>query len=595
MKLFQSLKLLYRSQASFKYNLLLYLLLFILGSIALGLLEASVVRLVGPLLDTLNDQTSSSLREIHNISILKAAFVRLLIVTALALIWRSLILWSAISLGARLTSNIGNNLYRELTSQDYESFIKYDQSELISRFAIDLERVRACYTTFLNLLSLLILGMFLVVELFIADARTTLVCLLIFILFYCFISLFVGAKLTEFGRNVRAASSQQINLLSNLFSSFYLLKNGRLRETYIYSYTSNEKTIRKLYSRLQFFSSFPRLLVEGLGILALIVIIPLLSNEDSLRVLPILGVYGVGFYKLLPTLQAIYSNWNEYVANESFLASTNELVRELINRKETLKYQDSYGIMPTLMQSNYKCDQPLISLKNVYFRYADSEGFAISGTDHDSFYGDRILITGPSGSGKSTYVGLLTGLLQPTSGRINISQELLRNAQNAEGQGVQLRELLNSVCEHVPSKPFVFNQSLAYNIALKPDDEIDEERLFECIQTVQLGSEFRSLNRYTKNTNQILNNDNISNGERQKIGIARALYGSPKILVLDESLNSLDLKSSSNILADISAKSSALVIYLITHQSFVDNWATQYITIQDGIVNKRYSGSNHLK
>ena len=124
MKPFRSLKLLYNSQSSFKSSLLLYLFLFILGSIVLGLLEAGSVRLVGPLLTALNDQASSSLNEINNSSILKAAFIRLLIVTALAAVWRLLILWSAITLGARLTSNIGNYLYRELTSQDYESFIR---------------------------------------------------------------------------------------------------------------------------------------------------------------------------------------------------------------------------------------------------------------------------------------------------------------------------------------------------------------------------------------------------------------------------------------------------------------------------------------
>ena len=400
MKPFRSLKLLYNSQSSFKSSLLLYLFLFILGSIVLGLLEAGSVRLVGPLLTALNDQASSSLNEINNSSILKAAFIRLLIVTALAAVWRLLILWSAITLGARLTSNIGNHLYRELTSQDYESFIQLEQSELISRFSIDLERIRGAYTTFLNLLSSLFLGLFLVFELFLADARTTFLCLMTLISFYYFISLFAGSKVIETGRQARVSSSQQINLLINLFSSLYLFKNGRLKVNQLDSYSSNEKAIRRLYSRLQFFSSFPRLLVEGVGILVLLVFIPLLNNEVGLRVLPLLGIYGAGFYKLLPTLQAIYANWNAYAVNESFLTSMHEFQQELSRRRKAQKLEAFKIITPTSEDTKNQPKQPLISFKNVYFRYSDIDTFTISGINHESFYGDRILISGPSGSGK---------------------------------------------------------------------------------------------------------------------------------------------------------------------------------------------------
>ena len=267
-----------------------------------------------------------------------------------------------------------------------------------------------------------------------------------------------------------------------------------------------------------------------------------------------------------------------------------EFQQELSRRRKAQKLEAFKIITPTSEDTKNQPKQPLISFKNVYFRYSDIDTFTISGINHESFYGDRILISGPSGSGKSTYVNLLTGMLYPSSGTIDISPDLLRNPPNVKPQSEEIRDLLINVCEHVPAKPFIFNQSLAYNIALRPDDEIDEPRLLECIKIVQLGSSLRDLSIYPDHASQILNTENISNGERQKIGIARALYGNPKILILDESLNSLDRKSSVQILSDISAKSSAWIIYLITLQLIVDDWATQQISFNDGNLNKTNHG-----
>ena len=594
MKLFRSIQLLYSSQESFKYSLAVYVILFISGSIMLGLFEAASVRLVGPLLAALNEQSQSNPKEIYDISIFRGASLRLLTVTALAVIWRLFILWSAISIGSRLTSNIANTLYCELTNQDYESFVKYDQSELIARFTIDLERIRACYTTFLNLLSSLFLGVFLVAELLLADMNTTIICVLLFVLVYYICSLVFGSKLSENGRSARAASGRQINLLSSLFSSLYLLKNGRLRESYLNAYTSKEYLIRKLYSRLQFLSSSPRLLVEGIGIICLLVIIPSLNNETGLRVLPLLGIYGAGLYKLLPTLQAIYSNWNEYVANESFLASMHELVLELSSQAKALRQVESNVKTYNQIEIDGRTEHALISFRNVHFKYSGSTRYVISGINHSSYYGDKILITGPSGSGKSTYVNLLTGMIRPSLGNISISRELLCRSQHSQDCDASTRDLLSSACEHVPAHPFIFHGSLSYNITLESEDLVDESKLLECIEIVGLKSSFGHLNHSSEYSDLMLNSDIISNGERQKIGIARALYGNPKILVLDEALNSIDRPSATQILADLSAKSSAWIIYLISHQPIIDEWATQQITFEDGELVQVRSSSNPL-
>lgn len=583
MKLGQSLRLLYQAQQAFKTNLPFYLFLYLFGSIALGFLEARAVYLVGPLLAAFNDQTAFHPKDTDGFLIVKDAFIRFLSVAAVATIWRTIMFWFSISLGSRLTSNVGNTLYGELTSQEYESFIQYDQPDLINRFAIDLERVRACYTTCLNLFSLSILGLFLSSELFFADARTTFLCLTIFVSLYFLIAVSISPYLIEGGRKVRAASRQQTNLLSNLFSTLYLLKNGRLRESYSSSYSSNENRIRKLYSQLQFFSSFPRLLVDGIGVLVLLLIIPLLNSEIGPRLLPLIGVYGAGFYKLLPTLQAIYSNWNEYAANESFLNSMHELIIKLNTNRQSLNSQESNIVISSTTDiANGSLVKPWIRFENVYFKYAGADIDAVSDINHSSFRGDRILITGPSGSGKSTYVDLLTGMLQPTSGCINVSDQLLGNLLHSSGSSARTRDLMTKVCEHVPAKPFIFNESLPYNITLQPDDQIDHNRLLECIEIVKLRSSFRRPDADKVYSGVKLNGENISNGERQKIGIARALYGNPKILVLDESLNSIDRTSSMQILADLSARSPALIIYLITHQPILDEWATQELSFENG-------------
>ena len=168
----------------------------------------------------------------------------------------------------------------------------------------------------------------------------------------------------------------------------------------------------------------------------------------------------------------------------------------------------------------------------------------------------KIGITGESGSGKTTFIDILTGLLKPTKGNIAVDEINIYDAN--------VSSWIKKI-SFIQQKVFIFNSSLRQNITLVNDNQmIDKKKLDKILELSDLKNFVNS-----KENLELFNvgefGNNLSGGQKQKVGLARALYQDTEILILDESTNAIDEKSEKKIIDNILSLNTKTII-LITHK-----------------------------
>ena len=197
---------------------------------------------------------------------------------------------------------------------------------------------------------------------------------------------------------------------------------------------------------------------------------------------------------------------------------------------KNLELETNSRFLATIIHQNKDGFSAKVEISNLNFSYSDSNIEIIRNFSVTIPSGSKIAIIGASGAGKSTLIDLLLGLLDPDSGLIKIS-------------GLSPREAISlfpGAVAYVPQDIYLHEGSIRENIALGFEPEtIDDKQIWKVLETAQAASFVSQL---PSGLNEIIgeNGNNFSGGERQRLGIARALYTNPKLLLLDEATSALD-------------------------------------------------------
>lgn len=231
-----------------------------------------------------------------------------------------------------------------------------------------------------------------------------------------------------------------------------------------------------------------------------------------------------------------------------------------------LSYGDSYYYDINKVDNQIELTElvqpPKISIIKLNFQYPNFEKIFFENLDLEFLGGSLNVVFGQSGSGKSTLINLILGFipLSPSDGQILI-----------DGRFEKLSNFKNVA--YVPQNPYIFTGSILENITFKSTlDEVNKEWLNKAIRMSCLNDFVENaengLETLIKNTSS-----NLSGGERQRLCLARAFYSQPKVLILDESLNALDLDNENSILLELSSLKKSCTIILISHSTLPLNYA----------------------
>jgi ABC-type multidrug transport system fused ATPase/permease subunit len=204
----------------------------------------------------------------------------------------------------------------------------------------------------------------------------------------------------------------------------------------------------------------------------------------------------------------------------------------------------------------YENFNPSIRVVDLEFTYPGNNFFALKNVSFEISAGDRIAIVGPSGSGKSTLADLLLGVLRPTSGYIKISDKSPNEASISWPGAIS----------YVPQDIVIAAGTIRQNVGLGyPTKYLTDDRVLKVLEAAQLSSFLENLT-HGIDTEVGEFGNKISGGQRQRLGVARALFTNPKLLVLDESTSALDGQTEDELAEAIHKLSGDVTVITIAHR-----------------------------
>jgi ATP-binding cassette subfamily C protein len=219
--------------------------------------------------------------------------------------------------------------------------------------------------------------------------------------------------------------------------------------------------------------------------------------------------------------------------------------------------------------------QVSIGIGGVWHRYEGASDHALKGVDITIPVGSAVGLVGSTGAGKSTVVDVLLGLIVPERGGLVIDGQRL--------DPPALRDWRRQV-GYVPQAIYLLDDTIRRNIALGiPDEAVDETALATAIRLAQLG---RFIDRQPGGLDTLVGESGvrISGGERQRIGIARALYHDPAILVLDEATSALDNTTERAVIEAVEGMKGQRTVVMIAHRLSTVQGCEMLYYLKDGQV-----------
>lgn len=218
-----------------------------------------------------------------------------------------------------------------------------------------------------------------------------------------------------------------------------------------------------------------------------------------------------------------------------------------------------------------------IALKNVYFKYPNSDHYVLENINLEVLPGETIAIVGENGAGKSTLVKIMVGLYSPSKGLVEYGGMDTRNIKNTS-----LFSKLSAVFQNFQR----YQLSLANNVTISNrtvNQEVDYQRIDQCLEVANLPVR---LDQFTHSYDTVLSREfggiELSGGEWQKIAIARGMYKSHNTIILDEPTASIDPNEETRIYNTFAKLSENKTAIIVTHRLGATKIADKIVVLDQG-------------
>ena len=400
-----------------------------------------------------------------------------------------------------------------------------------------------------QLLSSSILTILILITLLIVNPELTIIIFLTISSIYLLIVKNLQSKLLKNSKVISQSNSTLIKMLQESFGGIREILINSSQSFFTKLFVDEDYFMRYSLEKSKFYKKSPRYFIEALGIILLILasifIVTVQRNEN---IIPVLGFIAFSFQKLLSSSQSIYASW-------SSICSFNSSVLAVL---ETLRLSPKINLIENV--NLLKLNKQFV-LSNIVYKYKNQEFSILDGINLKINKGEVIGIIGKTGSGKSTLIDVINGLLIPSSGEL-----LVDNKNIYKGNLQNNLKMWQKNIAHVPQNIFLSNYSILNNIAFGVEQNlINKSRVIQAAKDACLSNDIEKMP-YKYNTFVGERGSNLSGGQLQRLGIARALYQNKDLLILDEITSSLDKNTENHIINLLDRLSSNLTIIIIAHR-----------------------------
>ena len=460
--------------------------------------------------------------------------------------------WRLAVYGASVGTELADCLYAYYMQQSWLFHASGSSAQLTKQVSTEATRIsNGIIQPLMNLNAKLVLALFISISIFIYNPIIALAGISAFVLSYMLMYKLVRKSLIVNGRRLSDVSTQRFRLMNEGFGGIKDVLLLDRKYDFIDRFAEQGRLQARAQGANSTISLLPRFFIELLAFGAMIslVLVLIKSYEGNLgQVLPVLAIYALACFKLLPALQQIYSSITQIKGNSAaFEAVKEDLKQSKITQN---KLNEKTEFLKLKFEQQIKLDE-------ITFAYPNKENYALTNVSISIPINHVIGIVGSSGSGKSTLIDIILGLLPHQSGKTYIDDTLITK-DNIRGWQNNLG--------FVPQSIFLSEGSVAENIAFGiPTEEIDYNQVLKAVDLAHLTELVEELPKgiHTKVGERGVQ---LSGGQRQRIGIARALYNEADVLIFDEATSALDGITEKIIMDAIHDFSGQKTIIMIAHR-----------------------------
>jgi len=449
-------------------------------------------------------------------------------------------------LGQKIGLKLVSDLFSHIVHKDYSYFLKTNSSEIISKITLESGRViNNIIVPMILFFSKLFMSFFIFAGLVIINVKISLFVLIFFIISYLVLFSFQKEKLKKNSQLISKSVKSRQKIIAETFNNIRETILFNARDFFLNIFNNSNKEIAISIAKNQFLSVIPKYLIEIFTfLLIMIVIFILIKINEFINYLPIIGVYMIAAYKLLPALQNIASSYSSIKGNYSAL---NGMLDDIKHFNE--KSSNSIS-KPKYKNINFNS----LAFKKINFSYGESK--KILRNINFSILKNRVVgLTGKTGVGKSTFIDIFCGLLEPVSGKIILNNKEIDYKQY---------KIVNDLVSIVPQRTNLLDDSLEKNILLGRKKIKNHRNQLEYIKKICLLDYIdNNLDKWDTIVGE--NGSRLSGGQVQRLTIARAIYNKPKLLILDEATSALDEDTEKKILKNLINFKPKMTILIISH------------------------------
>ena len=441
-----------------------------------------------------------------------------------------------------------------LLVKPYSYFLSRNTAETHRALSTDVSKVSQIIEGMLTFLTELMICLTLIVVLFLIHPAMSASTLFLVIITVVIMNLYVRSRLVVAGRSSSQSGVQHTKWIYQGFGGIKEVKHLHAEEYVAKQLGETEEVIAESEAKRTYLRRMPRVIVETLcicGMLGILSIMVLLG-ESLVNLLPVVSAFAMAALKLLPSADRITVAVSGMNYNLPALNNLSEILTA--DHEGPIRAQSSSGTDPGLPDrrpDSSGTDTPekgssnfAVCFRNVSYRYPGAETNVLEDVSLEIPFGRTIGIVGPSGAGKTTFADLLLGLLTPVSGEV---------AVNAGCIG------------YIPQNLVLLDDTVRANVTFGArEEDIRDDLVWSCLDKAQVAEHFKKIpegldmrigERGTR----------LSGGQIQRIGIARALYRKPDLLVLDEATSALDSETEAAVMETVNSLHGERTMIIVAH------------------------------
>lgn len=476
--------------------------------------------------------------------------------------------WKVSSFANNQSHVLSVKLLNSYLSNSYEFFLNNNSSTLEKNILSEVFRgVSGVMLPALLLIVKLIIVTFILILLIVVNPTITFASIFILGGLYLLMYKFMRSYLMEIGISFTKVDSERYKLVKEALSGIKNLKLNGNESEFVKQYSIPSKLHAKYTTQNSLITQMPRYLVETIsfsGIVGIIIYF-IYQGERVDEVIPLISIFALASYRLAPALQQIYHSISQI---KYTLPAINLLINDIKDDNEILFKAFSDKGFPEYKSS--------LVLNNISFGYLNSNRDSLCNISIEITPNTTIGIVGETGSGKTTLVDIILGLLIPTTGNILIDGIALDENNTA---------LWQRNIGYVPQDVFLIDDTIIRNIAFAAtDNNISIEEIKSVCRVAGISKFIEGLPEgYQTVVGE--RGAKLSGGQVQRIGIARALYKNPNVVVFDEATSALDNITERAVMEAVNNLSHKKTIIMIAHRlSSIRNCDTIYVMDKGRIV-----------